>query len=245
MTISTTRRIHIAPLGYEIDRISQPAIKHDADEVILVVPSDDDERSDECLEQVKEDLSENEIGVTEEQCDIFDPDESIQTISAVIREHPRDDVKVNIATGTKITAISGMLACMLTSAEPYYVRAEDYGEQPVREGVEDVVGLPAYPIDPPKEHFVKVLDFLRKSAEEEKDVKIQDINAFVRENDLEPVQDINRSDDSEIYDIVGEEIIDPLKERNHVDVIPKGGSKYVVLREEGERTLEFCRYLIE
>jgi hypothetical protein len=179
------------------------------------------------------------------ECDIFDPDEAIQKISDIIYSHPDDDVKVNISTGSKITAISGMFACMLTGATPYYVKAEDYGDEPVSKGVDDIIQLPAYPIDPPEAHFVEVLDFLDESESNDEDVKIQDLNEFVQDQEMELVEDVNRDDGSNIYDIVRRDVIDPLEARDYIRVQPMGGSKYITLKENGKRTLEFSRHLID
>ncbi|PSP32480.1 hypothetical protein BRC64_06585 [Halobacteriales archaeon QH_10_67_22] len=50
-----------------------------------------------------------------------------------------------IASGSKVTAIGGMIACIATGATPYYVRAERYAAETdgdVAEGIREVTQLP-------------------------------------------------------------------------------------------------------
>lgn len=243
MGLETTRRIHIAPQGYERERIYQPAIDYDADEVILLV-TDGDDQAAECQEIVEEKLKDEQIKCTPEDCDIFDPDESIQIISDLIHQHRGDDVLVNISTGTKITAISGMIACMLNDATPYYVKAEDYGDEAVTTGVEDTLQLPAYPIDPPKKMHVEILDFLETREEEEDPANIRDLNEFVQENDFPIVQNLDRASAEDIYDVTGDKIIEPLAERGLISKLPVGGEKTLTLTDKGRKTLQFSRHIL-
>lgn len=244
MSLQSPLRIHIAPQGFEDERIYKPAIEHKADKVVLLV-TDDDTQSNECQERVENALEEEGIDCENRECNIFDPNKSLQTISNVINEHPDDDVKVNISTGSKITAIGGMFACMMTGATPYYVRAEDYGDEPVSKGMKKTIQVPTYPIDPPKERYVEVLSYLQKMAEDGEEVNISNVNDFVQEQDMDIVEDIDRQDDTNIYDIINREIIDPLVNRNYIRKREFGGSKILTLTETGEQTLEFSRHLLE
>lgn len=232
----------MAPQGYEEERIYKPAIENKADKVILLVTEEDDQ-SVECRDKVVSELESEGVEVEQIECDIFDPNESMKTISEVIYEHPEDDVKVNIATGSKITAISGMLACMLAGATPYYVKAKDYGDEPVSQGVEDVIQLPAYPIEPPEEMFVRVLDYLDENEDEK--VNIKNLIEFVHEEELDVVEGVERSNEMNIYDLVNDKIIEPLKSNGYIRVRPIGGSKNLSLTSKGRQTLKFSRHLID
>lgn len=243
MSLQTTQRIHIAPQGYDQDRIYEPAIETDADLVYLLVTEGDDEQSVECQEVVESELEEAGIDYETEKCNIFNPDEAIQTISSLIREHSDDDVKVNISTGSKITAISGMFACMMYGASPYYVQAEDYGEETVSVGVEEMFELPAYPIEPPEEEFVKILGFLKQKEEDDETVKIKDLNSFIQSEDLDGVKDTTRKDENNIYDIANDAYIQPMMEQGHIQMTPIAGSKRIQITEKGKRTLEFSEHL--
>lgn len=243
MDLQSTQRIHVAPQGYEEERIYRPAIKYDADKVILLV-TEGDEQADECQQNVEEKLESAGIEHETKQCDIFDQDESVQTISGIIQQHSGDDVFVNISTGSKITAITGMLACMLTDGVPYYVKAEHYGDEPVSKGIDETIELPAYPIDAPKQDFVQVLSYLEDKDEDE-EVVMQDLNQYINEENLEIVSDRDREDGSNIYDVVGPEIIEPLQDRSLINVQNYMGKKHIKITEKGKRTLEFSRHIIK
>lgn len=244
MTLQAPLRIHIAPQGYEEERIYKPAIDSKADLVYLLV-TEDDEQSDQCQEAVEQNLADAGIDCNEVFCNIFDMSESMQTISSLIQEHQDDDVKVNISTGSKITAVGGTFACMMYGATPYYVQAEDYGEETVSVGVKDSFELPAYPIQPPERDFVRILGFLEKEQSEGNKVKISDLNTFVRDEGFDAIQEAEREDEDNIYDIVQKEFREPLANEGFVREQPYAGKKYISLTEKGERTLEFSRHLVD
>ncbi len=74
---------------------------------------------------------------------------------------------------------------MMYGATPYYVQAEDYGEETVSVGVKDSFELPAYPIEPPEPEFVSILDFLEEQRSEGNKVKIRDLNTFVMDKEFD------------------------------------------------------------
>ncbi|TKX52073.1 hypothetical protein EXE44_19330, partial [Halorubrum sp. SS7] len=60
------------------------------------------------------------------ECDIFNLFSSLGTIAEISNRLRDHNVYVNLASGSKVTAIGGMIACMVTGAIPYYVHAEEY-----------------------------------------------------------------------------------------------------------------------
>ena len=124
---SIPRRVHIAPQGFEDERIYIPAIDRDADILVLVGHDEPDETAVQCRERIVDALNEQGIEVQETAtCNLFDLNNSLETLLTLIRDrNPEDTVRVNISAGSKITAIAGMLACMFTDADPYYVVPEE------------------------------------------------------------------------------------------------------------------------
>lgn len=247
MSLGGPRRIHIAPLGYEDERIYKPIINEDADKAILLVHEDDENESlgAECRERVETALEEESIEYEARKCDIFDLKEALGEFQNLIYQHQADAVFVNISTGSKITAISGMLACMMAGGRPYYVKPEDYGESTVSEGVEDTFTVSAYPIEPPNEEIIKVLEFIQEENDKGDDVIIGDINNFVNDKNLSLVQGIERQDSDNIYDLVRSNLIAPLSEREFIRVQRIGNEKRITLTEQGERVLDFSRFVLE
>lgn len=245
MSLGSPYRIHVAVQGYEQERIYQPAVESDADRVILLMHTERDEQAEECLRAVTDALEEEDIEVEEEEIDIFDLSNAVGAISRIILDHPEDRIKVNISTGSKITAVAGTLACMLHNAEPYYVRPESYGETTISKGVKDTALLPTYPITVPDRQLVRVLRFIADRGESGEKTVLRDINQFALEESLDAVADSNRTDVDKIYDITNSRIVEPLQERGLIKKQTIGNETRISITEKGERTLELAQSIIE
>ena len=245
MAFSGPYRIHVAPQGYEDERIYLPANRMDADKVILLVPDEDSEQGKECLATVLKELDELGIDTEEVSCDIFNANEALRAITKIVHQHPNDQIYVNISTGSKITAVNGTIACMLTGATPYYVKAKDYGDETVSKGVDDILNVPTYPLDLPEDQYIKILGFIESREEEGEEVLKKDLSQFAWEEGLPLVQDLNREDENNMYDIVNKDIIAPLQERRYISIQQFGNKKLVSLTDSGRDTLEISRYLLE
>jgi hypothetical protein len=80
-------------------------------------------------------------------------------------------LRVNVSTGTKITAIAGTLACMLWRGEPYYVQVSRswYSRftpkvQPVNDVVRSVDPVSVYELRAPGPELVAVLEALDRAG---------------------------------------------------------------------------------
>lgn len=255
MTISVTRRIHVAPQGYEDERIYLPAIDLDADEVILLPhgDNDEDETATQCRENIIENLEAEGIETEVERCDLFDLNDSLETLLRLIRSRaPDDDIKVNVSAGSKITAIAGMMACMFTDADPLYIVPDGYnneGANTVSYGMQDIKGLPAYPIAEPDYQLIEVLDFIEEQQPENPPdgVLLREIGEFLLENDLPAVQgsDKEPGQAEDIYPIIRERIISPLLRHGLIHERSLKGGVHIRTTPEGEAMLELGRSLID
>ena len=245
-TITVPDRVHIVPLGYEKDRILEPVQELKADKVILLIHSDDEEPW--YRNEVKTELQESPVRVEECDCDIFDMYGTIGTIADIIDNHSADEVYVNLATGSKVTAIGGMIACMLTDATPYYVRAEKYGPEdeqgppsnPVSRGVKGIDNLPSFHIDEPPTEQIRALKFISDSGAVRKSKLIE----FGEENQLPFLRDHNAANRTGKYRLLDNHIIDPLTERGEITVEQVGRRSEIEITESGENTLRAFDYLL-
>lgn len=249
MTVPVTRRVHIAPQGYEDERIYLPAIELDADRVVLIAHDDEDERASECQERIASELESESIEVDAQSCDIFDMNESLRTFLNVIRSRPSDDdIKLNVSSGSKITAISGMMACMFTGVDPIYVVPDGYGEDTVSYGMDEILGLPAYPVTEPDYQLIQVLDFIQEEQVEDgsEGVLLKEIGNFLLENELPAVEgsDKEPGEGEDIYVIVRREIVEPLARRGLVTEIPIKGGTHIRTTQNGDEMLEIGRGLL-
>ena len=165
--MSANLRVHIAPVGFHILRVTEPLVKMQADKVYLVSFQRDDSAS-KFFAQVKKKLSQDyeHIKIEEVFLNIWDLYECIEKFREIILKERGNHVYVNVSTGTKITAIAGMLCCMLWSATPYYapVSYSKAKEPEVQtEHVQDPDELPVYGINKPKPEYTFILNLLKEN----------------------------------------------------------------------------------
>lgn len=165
----TNLRVHIAPVGFQFRRVTEPLITMQADKVHLISYSRDDDAA-KFFKQIVEHLENNyeHIKVEEVFLDIWDLYACIEKFREIILEEKGNHTYINVSTGTKITAIAGMLACMLWGAIPYYVPISyPSPKEPSilqTEHVEEPDILPAYDINKPKREYMLVLSFIKEAG---------------------------------------------------------------------------------
>lgn len=243
MDFDVPDRIHIMPVGYEEERVTTTAIEYRADKVVLIGHKEDGPQEKERLVSIREKLEENSIIVEETQCDIFDLYDSLGLIGELITEFEDDNVYVNVSSGSKITAIAGMIACMAIDATAYYAKARDYSME-APEGIEFVQELPRYPINAPERQQVEMLyvvsEMTSKNLPPTKGKLIH-----VAEHLGMPFITNKGVQDKGKYRIIDNEILDPMQEQGYITITREGRSKLIELTEEGENSLRAFRYLID
>jgi CRISPR locus-related DNA-binding protein len=168
--MSKNLRVHIAPVGFEIRRVVEPLTKMLADKVYLVTLGGEDDAAKKFITLIKRDLAQNyeHIKLEEVFVDVWDPYECIAKFREIILKERGNHVYINVSTGTKITAIAGILSCMLWGATPYYARVS-YPEPkitdlPRTEHVQEPDVLPVYKINKPRREFLLILSFLKDAG---------------------------------------------------------------------------------
>jgi hypothetical protein len=171
-------RVHIAAVGFEVERVTD-AIRGDrADRVYLLRRAERDAATP-FLTAVERRLRSlpwsPEVHVV--TTDIWDLFASLAAYRHIFAAEQRLDrratepvpLRVNVSTGTKITAIAGTLACMLWKGEPYYVRVSQawYSHRvPRLRAVNDVVDgvepMGVYELRMPSSELVEVLEALHR-----------------------------------------------------------------------------------
>ncbi len=166
--MSANLRIHIAPVGFEFRRVTEPIIHMQADKVYLITYGEEDDAA-KFFSQIKKELGQNykHVQVKEVFLDIWNLYECIEKFREIILEEKGNHVYVNVSTGTKITAIAGMLSCMLWHANPYYAPVS-YPKREAKvlptEHVRDSDILPVYDIKKPKSEFMMILSLLQSHS---------------------------------------------------------------------------------
>lgn len=250
-------RVQVVPLGAEYARLREPVFRWRADKVVALEYADGDADLPYLAEFLGELEANDRIDLERRTCDLFDFYDALGSVAAAIDDHAGDDVYVNISSGSRITAVAGAMACMMTGATPLYARP-DYGpdgdrlpSEPTHETVAEVQALPAYPVETPPDEQLAVLAHVA-AAGEERDatgryagVSKGDLVAYVRESGFPFVASSNASTEKGYYRLLDSHVLDPLLERGDVDVTPVGRSKYVSITDAGERTLRAFGHRIE
>lgn len=251
-------RIHISPLGYEHDRVVKPAIEYKADRVYLLEHDELDSEKPKYHSTLKQELRDAGVTVQSARCDIFDLYTVLGRVAEIITAHTNDEVYVNLSTGSKISAIGGMIACMVTresaNVTPYYVRAEGYtpdekegDETPVSFGMAAISELPTYPIQGPSQEEILMLQYIIDEQPITKKQLIrharQVVDRFRRNADQ---KGIHRDDDPYMgeYRLLDTHILDPLIERECIEITEVGRSKEITVTDEGRNTLRAFDYLL-
>src|SRR6266568_10178 len=230
-------RVHIAPVGYHFRRVTEPLIRMRADKVYLVSYRPDDNAS-EFFGRIKKHLSQSykHILIEERFTDLWDLYACLGVFGEIIRKELGNQVFVNVSTGTKVTAIGGMLSCMFWGATPYYARVAYAQAEPAKipatEQVDDPDLLPVYDVRKPRPEFLLVLRQLAKHGGKMR--KAQLIQALVEARVI-AVRDESKAELSRAAKHSQlRAILDPMRsEWKYIEIEARGRRSEVSLTDEG------------
>ena len=243
-------RVHIAPVGFEIDRIIIPAKQMRADRVWLI--GHDNRALDKArpfLEKIRKTLEKNNIEVKEETANRYRLFDIVRVIKEIILKEKQHDIYLNVASGSKIHAVGLMMGTMIfddrTNLHPFYAQAKEYHHTKVTEpqtsGIEEITDLPTYQIQTPRKKQIAALKIIKEHEENGKKVekiKKKDLAKIALEKKLIEVNAINHSQAT--YASLDKNIIAPLEnEWGYVEIEKVGKNRWVCLTKEGKWASEF------
>ena len=238
--------VHIAPLGYEYDRILGPVEKYGVDVVYLlehVGPSDAPYHDD-----LREEITGLGVEVRSRPVDLMDIYDVLGVVTTVVADHADDIVRVNVSSGSKLSAVGAAIACMATDATAYYVHPEGYpyADEKQRQsyGYRSDEVLPTYPIESPTSDQVAVMEFLSDANTETYTVKKKDVIEYAEEAGLSFIADNQPANDKAKFALLNANVVDPLLEDGYVDVEQVGRRKQVTLTDTGADALRAFRHKI-
>jgi len=120
-------RIHIAPLGFESDRIVLPAIEMKADKVWILTHNDPKKiDAKPYLDNIKTRLRKERIDFEIKKLNRLDLSSTIRVVKTIMSEGEDNTYYVNVSSGSKIQAVACTMACMMFNQKdnliPYYIR---------------------------------------------------------------------------------------------------------------------------
>jgi len=237
-------RVHIAPVGFEVDRIVIPAKKMNADKVCLLVhdnPSED--KALPFLRKIETRLKKSKIKTEVRHANRLNLFQILKSVKEIVEEEKGNDIYVNVASGSKIQAIACMMACQMfndnQNIKPFYAEAEHYaafeGEQ--TSGVKNLQSLPTFEIQRPKPELIAALKIIIKNggkiqkkqmAQQAEDNKIIQVNA--KEENYSQAR----------FASLDKNIIQPLLEQwKFIEVEKLGRNRWIKVTEEGNNAAEF------
>ncbi len=238
-------RVHIAPVGFEIDRVVIPAKQMKADKVWLLIhenPSQD--KAGPFIEKIQKQLKKAGIKVGIEYHNRLDLFQIIKKTKELIEKETPNDVFVNLASGSKIQAIALMMTCMMFGKEkritPFYAEAKDYpgfAGQQMSSGVKNIMQVPIYKMQTPKAEHIKALKIIKENKG--RITKKQMAKLAIAEKII--VVNAKKDNESQAtFASLDKNIIQPLEEQWKFIKIEKiGRNRWIQITQEGLNAAEF------
>lgn len=235
-------RVHIAPVGYENERIYKPVLEMKADRVWLLVYSKNN-KAQVYQQKVEEVLKQAKIECKTADCDITDLYDVLKVMRKIVNEENGNEIFINVSSGSKIEAIAGMMMSMIMvdtmDIHSYYVVPEGYinepkNGEPLSSGTKEVFPLPSYPIEKPAPQLIEILKILKgHNGRMTKKELAQEACAsgLIKASEKNPEQSK--------YASLTKKLLQPLEKWNLVKIIPEGRNKKVKLTIDGENMLKF------
>lgn len=240
-TVQSNLRVHVAPIGFEIDRIVMPAVQRKADRVWLMIH--DNPATDKALgfnDEVRSALEKNKIDVKTESHDRLDLFQIIRSVRKVIEAESGNHVYVNLASGSKIQAIGCMMACMMFNSGrnvyPFYAEAQEYhgGGRAISSGIKEIKDLPSYEIRVPDERLVGALRIVLEAGGR---ITKKELAAEAEKSGIIKVNSKNAPQAR--FASLDKNVIQPLLEWGFVQVEKVGRARHVRVTEEGRGAAGF------
>ncbi|OIB57528.1 DUF6293 family protein [Natrialba sp. SSL1] len=202
-------------------------------------------------DELREELESIVPDVQRWSCDLTDVYAVLGAVTTIASKHADDDVSVNVSGGGTIAAIGATMACMdvSTDARAFYVEPESYAHdgtsEPSSTGIDEVDGLPTYPIDSPTADQVAIMGFLRDPAswdgyhdDRTAPPKKKDLIEFARDRGLSFMADRQSPDerageDKGAFRVLDTHVLDPLEADGYVTIESVGRRRVVSLTEQG------------
>jgi hypothetical protein len=241
-------RVHMAPVGFEVDRIVLPAINMEADRVWLIVHAGSHaDKGDKFVKAIESKLKDARIECLKAPADRIDLFDILRALRTIILKEKGNSILVNVSVGSKIQAIASMMACMmfkdLAMIKPYYVVPEIYNSSLAKEnkqeteGVKDIIGLPEYKIEIPSDKLIRCLGLIDERAGGK--ITKRELKDLAIENNLIHMDDKKISSDQAAYMALNKNLIEPLLDWKFITESKVGFHHIISLTEDGKHALKF------
>ncbi|MBT3591962.1 MAG: hypothetical protein HOF89_05240 [Candidatus Nitrosopelagicus sp.] len=239
-------RVHIAPVGFEIDRIIVPATNMRADKIWLIGHNNlSQDKARPFLEKVRKTLEKKNIEVKEVTADRYRLFDIVRTIKEIISEEKNNDIYLNVASGSKIHAVGMMMATMIfddrSNLHPFYAQAKEYHytkiSEPHTTGIEAIHDLPTYRIHTPSK---KHLDALKILVDNDGKMKKKEMAEIAEEQKIIIINAEPSNHSQARFASLDKNIISPLEnDWGYITTEKVGRNRWIHLTDEGRWASEF------
>jgi hypothetical protein len=240
-----TLRVHIAPVGFEIDRVVIPAKKMKADRVWLLVHNNaSEDRGRPYAEKIKNQLKRSDVEVRTAEVNRLELFNIIKGVKKIIESEKDNDVYVNVASGSKIHSIACMMACMMfgkrRNVKPFYAEAEKYAAfegMQQSSGVKKVMPLPSYEVQTPKPELVLALKLIKENGGK---LRKKEMAELAERHKIIVVKAREENFEQARFASLDKNIIQPLEDHwSFVEVEKIGRNRWIKITEAGLQASEF------
>ena len=241
-----TFRVHIAPLGFEIDRIVIPLKETKADKLwLLVHEKTAEDKSGPYLENIRKQCKKLGVKLEISYADRLSIFKVIKSVKEIITQEENNYIYVNVASGSKIQAIACMMACMILKGckniQPFYAEPESYAAFEGKQqsfGIKDTIPLPTYEIQTPKPKLLQALKIIH-DAKNQKMTK-KEMAEIAEEQEIILINSEEKNHSQARFASLDKNIIQPLvDEWNFVEIEKIGRNRWIKITQEGIDASEF------
>ncbi len=234
-------RIHVAPVGLDsAERIWKPLVAMRADKAYLISHLKDSMEVQKIVNQVERTLK-NRLPACDTELirtNIWDLFLCLKEFRQIFLSERENHVFVNVSTGSKILAISGMLSCMIWGGTPYYSQLDYAGAHSPRAAklsVRSIETLPVYSLQRPSEQSLKVISIIDAAHGS---IRKKELIKKLQSPEYELIQQY-RSDQPTATHSRLRAILEPLEDEwKFVRVEARGRRSVVSLTPQGETALK-------
>jgi len=246
MSKLATFRVHIAPLGFEIDRIVLPLKETKADKLwLLIHEKTAEDKSGPYLEKIKKECKKLGVQLKISHVDRLSMFKVIRAVKEIISQEEGNYIYVNVASGSKIQAIACMMACMILkeckNIKPFYAVPEKYaafeGKQQ-SSGIKETFPLPIYEIQTPKPKLLQALKIIHQAKNQK--ITKKEMAEVAEEQEIITINSEEKNHSQARFASLDKNIIQPLAEEwNFVEIEKIGRNRWIKITEEGQNAAEF------
>ena len=243
------KRIQIAPVGFEIDRVVIPAKKEKAEKVYLMVHKNIIEANYAVHKKyytlIQKKLKAAKIETELVYCDWKNIEEITRVARDLILKEADNEIAINLASGSKNHAIGLDRACMTfrkrDNIHPFYPEAKNYRavKYPCQQssGVKQIKQVPIHRIIVPEPELIEALRIIKDNS---KDIPLHKGKKGVKKKDLATAYfgDSSKVNLTKLQRNITQKLE---KTWRAIEIIQVGQSDWISLNREGR----YLRYVLK